>query len=678
MTVRLTTLGRPRAFLDERELATLPGRPVTFGLLVFLAVEREATRDRLTSVFWPESPQEKARHTLSQTLYEIKQSLGEGWAESSGNTLRVSDSVEVDCLEFIRLADSEEKDRALALYSGHFLEGVYLAQTHEYEEWVERTRARLNRKFRATVDGFLSELREGGDLDRALSMAWKWVGLDPLDDGGQQHLIRLLAETGSRTEALAQYDRYVVQLESELGLDPLEETVEMVEQIRSGTLQPPTPPPSPAEDGGHVAPGSEAGADETVWPSLPRGDGGEAPETPPPTDLHSFQRRLESELTPSLEILRPIGQGSMAHVYLAREPHLKRLVALKVLSPHLYSDARARKRFEREAQAAARINSPHVCTVHRVGSLSDGTPYLISHFVKGTSLAQRLKAQGRLPAPDVRRVLLEISSALAAAHKLGILHRDVRPDNVLRADETGSHSLCDFGLAGVLETGEEAGPKLTRTGEILGQPAYISPEQMAGLPLTDRADIFSLGVLGFQLLTGHAPPPADPSRRGASRGNSAVDLEPLTDFMKETDPGLAEIIGRCLAKDPAHRPSAADVERKLERRQGPPTGGQPSKDQASLGKMVFRKRLPQILAGYVAFAWIGIEAASLFQSRDAIDDWLFWLTAETALFGFFAVSVIGWFHGERGRQSMPAAEKWLLSVLAVGWIGVSLWVLLRP
>ena len=157
-----------------------------------------------------------------------------------------------------------------------------------------------------------------------------------------------------------------------------------------------------------------------------------------------------------------------------------------------------------------------------------------------------------------------------------------------------------------------------------------------------------------------------------------MDLEPLTDFMKETDPGLAEIIGRCLAKDPAHRPSAADVERKLERRQGPPTGGQPSKDQASLGKMVFRKRLPQILAGYVAFAWIGIEAASLFQSRDAIDDWLFWLTAETALFGFFAVSVIGGFHGERGRQSMPAAEKWLLSVLAVGWIGVSLWVLLRP
>ncbi|NNM05851.1 MAG: protein kinase, partial [Gemmatimonadetes bacterium] len=613
----------------------------------------------------------------SQTIYELRQNLGEEWVESAGNTVRFAESAWVDSTQFMELTESARHADAVQLYEGPFLEGVHLAQTHPFEEWVERHRARLSRRHRASINAFIEECRSRGDLSAALKSAWKWVGLDPLDDGGQQHLIQLLAETGSRTEALAEYDRYVALLDAELGLEPLDETVELVGAIRGGSFTAPmvrTPAEVPQDDGakedaGEEGSGGDPTAPSSTWP------------TPVPAQVHAeaavsqakdrdqLQALMDSDLTPGLEVLRPIGQGSMADVFLAREPHLKRLVAVKVLSPHLYSDTKARKRFEREAQAAARINHPHVCTVHRVGSLSDGTPFLVSPFVKGTTLAQRLKAEGRLSAAEVRRVVREIASALAAAHKLGIIHRDVRPDNVLRTDESGHHSLCDFGIAGILETGEDHEPKLTQSGEILGHPAYISPEQMDGKPLTDRADIYSLGILAHQLLTGHPPPPSDaPSKKGDTSG-PAVGLAPLADFLKETDPELVELIGSCLAADPSHRPSASDVERRLQgdRR----TRVQNKVDEivdVSVPRLIFKKRLPHILGPYVAGSWIGVEAAGEFQTRGVVPEWLFWFIVVSVVFGFFAVSVVGWFHGEKGRQRMPMAEKWLLSAIGVGWV----------
>lgn len=675
MALRLTTLGNPSAFLGPEEFTSLPGKPVTFGLLVFLAVEREATRDRLVSVFWPESTQENARHALSQTLYELRQTLGEDWVESAGNSVRVTDFLWVDCLEFSELAEAGRHAEAVELYSGPFLEGVYLAQTHPFDEWVERNRARLSRRYRAAVDAFITDCRARGELERALKSAWKWVGLDPLDDGGQQHLIQLLAESGSRNEALAQYDRYQALLKAELGLEPLDETVELVNAIRAGTVRP------TVSGGGGEPPAkltrADPGAAEPsgIWPPpVPAPEGGSALGRA--TDRAELQLLIESELSPALEVVRLIGQGSMAEVFLAREPHLKRLVAVKILSPHHYSDPRARKRFEREAQAAARINHPHVCTVHRVGSLSDGTPYLVSPFVKGTTLTQRLKAEGRLSPTEVRRVLREVASALAAAHKLGIIHRDVRPDNVLRADETGRHSLCDFGIAGVLETGEESGAKITQTGEMLGHPAYISPEQMDGRPLTDRADIYSLGVLAHQLLTGQPPPPRDDPRRGSGKKGAVAALEPLADYLGDSDPELAKLIGRCLATDPAYRPSAGDVERTLAGDRRATAGDKfDQMVEANLGKLIFRKRLPQILGAYIAGAWIGVEIISEVQTRALVPEWLFWLASVSAVFGFFAVSILGWFHGEKGRQTMPKVERWLLWTLGVGWVATAVWMI---
>jgi len=237
------------------------------------------------------------------------------------------------------------------------------------------------------VDAFITDCRARGELETALKSAGTWVGLDPLDDGGQQHLIQLLADSGSRNEALAQYDRYEALLRSELGLEPLDETLELVEAIRAGTFRPSVSSGAEASPADETRAGSGAAAPARTWPTPLPVEVETGSALSQAKDRAELQKLMESDLSPSLEVLRPIGQGSMAEVFLAREPHLNRLVAVKVLSPHLYSDSSARKRFEREAQAAARLNHPHICTVHRVGSLSDGTPFLVSPFVKGTSLA---------------------------------------------------------------------------------------------------------------------------------------------------------------------------------------------------------------------------------------------------------------------------------------------------
>jgi len=304
MTLRLTTLGHPSVTLDSDEVTSLPGKPVAFGLFVFLGVEREATRDRLVSIFWPETTQEKARHALSQTLYDLRQTIGREWAVSTGNTVQVVDSLWVDCLEFSEMAEAGRTAEAVSLYAGPFLEGVYLAQTHAFQDWVDRNRARLSRRFRAAVDAQITECRARGDREAALRSAWKWVGLDPLDDGGQEHLIRLLAEEGSRPEALAQFERYRKLLETELGLEPLEELLELVEANRQGIPRPRRPQ------------GVEGGPEETPeplpWPGQ-TWKGTEARSVLKPSDdLKELQEEINAELPAGLEILRPLGEGSMA------------------------------------------------------------------------------------------------------------------------------------------------------------------------------------------------------------------------------------------------------------------------------------------------------------------------------------------------------------------------------
>lgn len=291
------------------------------------------------------------------------------------------------------------------------------------------------------------------------------------------------------------------------------------------------------------------------------------PTRPSRDELHRrLEERVREELDPHLSLIRLIGRGSAAGVYLAREPALRRLVAVKVLLPELADDRKARLRFEREAQSAARISHPNVVAVYRVGSLADDTPYIVMQYVRGRSLGDRLVAEGPLPVAEVRRFLADVASGLEAAHRRRIVHRDVKPANVLYEEETGRVFLTDFGIAAMLVTGEEDVPRITTRGHVIGDLRYRSPEQLRGEEVTELADIYGLGLLGFELLTGESPYETISSAQLVTAHIREAPRRP-SDLRPELDAELEALLLRCLEKVPAHRPAAADVVRHLV---GPP------------------------------------------------------------------------------------------------------------
>ncbi len=253
------------------------------------------------------------------------------------------------------------------------------------------------------------------------------------------------------------------------------------------------------------------------------------------------------------EVTAFLGQGGMGIVLEAFDGVLSRPVAIKVLAPHFASSAAARKRFAREAQAAAAVVHPHVVPIHSVDSWK-GLPYLVMTLVAGVSLQDRIACEGPLPVAEVLRIGAQAAEGLAAAHARGLVHRDVKPANILLEARTGRVLLTDFGLA---RTVDEAG--LTQSGLIPGTPQYMAPEQARGEALDHRADLFSLGSTLYAMCTGRPPFGADSPLAVLRR---VCDAQPaaVRSLAPEVPAWLEALIERLHAKDPAHRfGSAAEV-----------------------------------------------------------------------------------------------------------------------
>ncbi|MEX2177576.1 MAG: serine/threonine-protein kinase, partial [Gemmatimonadaceae bacterium] len=286
------------------------------------------------------------------------------------------------------------------------------------------------------------------------------------------------------------------------------------------------------------------------------------PEVEPEEKEHV--RLLEGALAPSFTLVKRLGAGGMGAVYLARDPVLKRLVAVKLLSPALASDREARARFEREAQAVASITHPNVVAVYSVGALENGVPYFVMQYVQGRTMAERIEAEGPLDAPTAERVLGEMASALAAAHRKGVIHRDIKPSNILWDEESGRALLTDFGIAAVRQRNEPypEEPKLTQAGSSIGTPEYMSPEQLLAEPITEKTDIYSLGLLGYELLIGEGPYKVS-SPREVMAAHLRDTPRRLSSMRADVEAELERLLEACLAKDPAQRPSAREVEDRL-------------------------------------------------------------------------------------------------------------------
>jgi hypothetical protein len=284
---------------------------------------------------------------------------------------------------------------------------------------------------------------------------------------------------------------------------------------------------------------------------------------PQPLDTDRMREELASSLAPQYQLLKLLGSGGMGAVFLAREPALRRLVAVKVLSPVLASDPRARARFEREARAAAALSHPNVVRVYAVGQTNAGKlPYIIMQYVEGVTLSHWMSQRKRVPERDGRRIVGDVAAALAAAHTRDLVHRDVKPSNVLIETESGRAFVADFGVSAALSPGDQGTTKLTVTGTVVGTPAYMSPEQATGEPVTPKSDIYSLGLVAYELLTGALPYTAT-TAMGWAAAHLRDPVTPLAIRRPDLAPEVGRIIDRCLAKDPALRPEAEDVARTM-------------------------------------------------------------------------------------------------------------------
>ncbi|MDX6701136.1 MAG: eukaryotic-like serine/threonine-protein kinase [Baekduia sp.] len=240
-----------------------------------------------------------------------------------------------------------------------------------------------------------------------------------------------------------------------------------------------------------------------------------------------------------------IGTGGMSTVYRAFDTVLERQVAIKLMHREIASDSDQLERFRREARAVAQLNHPHIVTVIDAGE-DDNTPYIVFEYVEGETLKDRIRRHGRLPVSEAIAYAIEISRALGVAHANGIVHRDVKPQNVL-VDEEGSAKVTDFGIARTLD--QEG---LTADGRVLGTTDYVSPEQALGHPVTGQSDLYSLGIVLFEMLTGDVPFKGD-NQVAVAMKHVREQLPDVQLRRPEVSSALAAVVDRATAKDLDHR-----------------------------------------------------------------------------------------------------------------------------
>ena len=308
--------------------------------------------------------------------------------------------------------------------------------------------------------------------------------------------------------------------------------------------------------------------------------------------------RVRAAFADKYEVEREIGAGGMATVYLARELKHDRQVAIKVLKPEL-AVALGPDRFPREIKIAAQLSHPHILPLHDSGE-TEGFLYYVMPFVEGESLREKLDREGELPIREAVRILREVADALGYAHAHGIVHRDIKPDNVML---TGRHAIVmDFGVAKAVSAA--GGEKLTTVGIALGTPAYMSPEQATGSAHIDhRADVYAMGAMAYEMLTG-APPFDRPTTQGvlsAQVMDTPVDINKLRPGVPLA---LTRIVMQCLEKNPADRwQHAEDLLPELEAAATPSGGVTPTDTrpvEVTLAKPKVGRRV-----------WIGSAATAL-------------------------------------------------------------------
>jgi len=526
----ITTLGKLNIQQNGSRVTGFSSRKAE-ALLVYLAVERgnPIRRESLFTLLWPGMPEKSARHNLRQVLYSLGQTFPEVTIEGNEfaallladrKSVRINPeaAVEVDVHQLDRnLQKTQVHDHlslgscdnciqtlveTVTLYGGEFLGDYYLEDSNAFEDWAQANREAYRIKILETLGSLADIFIQRADYDQARTYANQQLKIDPLREIAYRQLMELLSKSGQRAEALRVYQQCTQVLEIELGTQPSRETTALFEIIRGENLQ---------ESASLIREGSIRG----------------------------------------FEIREHLGSGHTGAVYKAYQPVIGRDVAIKVILPQFANHPDFIRRFEVEAQLIARLEHPHIVPLYDYWRDPSGA-YLVMRWLKGGNLQVDLSRGPWKPAAAVELVD-QISAALSLAHRQGVVHCDIKPANILLDEESNAY-LTDFGIA--ILTGPLA--QLSQSlhsgngDSSSGSLGYVSPETARGLVTTPLADIYSLGVVLYELLTGTHPFPG-------VEGEALVQkhlTEPLPSVLalrSELPERVDDVIQKATQKDPAGR-----------------------------------------------------------------------------------------------------------------------------
>ena len=269
--------------------------------------------------------------------------------------------------------------------------------------------------------------------------------------------------------------------------------------------------------------------------------------------IEILQREIEKQHIGKYQLVSQLAQGGMGRVFLAQHPLLRRPCAIKLIRPDCARDPRLLARFEREVQVLAELSHPNAVQIFDYGHTDNGTFYYVMEYLEGVGVDQLVNREGSLRCERVVAILLQVCSALRRLHNGGLIHRDLTPSNIFVCQPGGSEEtvkLLDFGLVKISEDSSRA--ELTQYGEIIGTPAFMSPEQASGKVTDVRTDIYSLGAVAYFMLCG-VPPLLRQSVVETLHAHIHQPYVPLDQLQDGIDSRLADVVHRCLAKDPAKR-----------------------------------------------------------------------------------------------------------------------------